>query len=136
VVDFPPHSPKRIEFIQQKSRRGCGIACFAMLVGLLYDDARTYFNRVSDGMYPDDLLEALGGIGLEAEEVKRLPRKRAALVALQWKDESLGGHYVVWDPHRRQFLDPLHGLVERNDMLECADVDHIWAVEAVLPMKE
>jgi hypothetical protein len=129
---FPPHNPQRIEFIQQKSRRGCGIACFAMLVGLMYDDAKTYFDRVSDGMYPDDLLEALDVAGIETCEVRRLPRKRAALVALQWKDSDLTGHYVVWDPARRQFLDPLHGVVDRQDLLDCAEIEHIWAAEAVI----
>lgn len=129
---FPPHNPRCIELIQQKSRRGCGIACFAMLVGLLYDDARSHFNRVGDGMYPDDLLDTLDRAGLETDEVKRLPRKRAALVAIQWKDSDLSGHYVVWDPARQQFLDPLHGVVDRKSLLACAEIEHIWAVDAVI----
>jgi len=129
---FPFHNPRRIEFIQQKSRRGCGIACFAMLVGLMYDDAKRHFHRVSNGMYPDDLLDALENEDIVAYEVKRLPRKRAALVALQWKNSDLTGHYVVWDPARRQFLDPRHGVVDRQDLLECADIEHIWAVDVVI----
>ena len=130
--EFPSHNPKCIEFIQQKSRRGCGIACFAMLVGLMYDDAKTYFNRVSDGMYPDDLLDALDVAGIEVSEVKHLPRKQAALVALQWNKSGLAGHYVVWDPSRRQFLDPLHGVVDRDDLMEFANIEHIWATEVII----
>lgn len=129
---FPSHSPRCIEFIQQKSRRGCGIACFAMLVGLMYDEAKRHFRRVGDGMYPDDLLEALENEGIEAFEVQCLPRKRAALVALQWKNKDLTGHYVIWDAARRQFLDPLYGVVDRKDLLACAEIEHIWAVNAII----
>lgn len=129
ATDHPPHNPKGIEFIQQRSRAGCGIACFAMLAGVLYSEARHYFKRVRDGMYPDDLLEALERVDVETSEVKRLPRKRAALVAVQWKAPGTPGHYVVWDPARRQFLDPLYGLVDKERMLEHAEIEHIWRTE-------
>jgi hypothetical protein len=132
VTAFPCHNPQRIEFIQQKSSRGCGIACFAMLAGLMYDDARKRFRKVGDGLYPDDLLEVLDAAGIETCEVDRLPRKRAALVAIQWKDVGLAGHYLVWDPSRQQFLDPLHGIVNRQALLVCADIEHIWAVEIIM----
>lgn len=133
---FPSHRPQQIEFIQQRNRSDCGTACVAMLAGLMYDTVRSLMRRSRGGSYPDDVLEVLEDLGFEWREVSSLPGRGGALVALQWRDEQYGGHYVVWDSRRKQFLDPLHGVVGKRDMMKHAAVDHIWTVVRKKPAAE
>jgi len=107
----------------------CGIACTAMLAGLLYDDALPFFNDFdhANGLYPDDVLEVLDDLGIPCRSMHSLPKRQPALVAVNWRDEELGGHYVIWDPDRKQFLDPLHGLIGRRELLRLCRVEHIWS---------
>lgn len=101
-----------------------------MLAGLLYDDALPFFDGSdhSNGLYPDDVLGVLEDLGISCRSVQRLPRRQAALVAINWRDQDFGGHYVVWDPNRGQFIDPLHGLVGRRELLRACRIEHIWSV--------
>lgn len=100
-----------------------------MLAGLLYEDSLSFFRSMdhSCGLFPDDVLEILEGLGLPGREVGSLPRRQPALVAVEWRDVP-GGHYLVWDPERRLFLDPLFGLLPRKDVLTHCRIDHIWSV--------
>lgn len=100
-----------------------------MLAGLLYDDALPFFAKIdhSNGLFPDDVLEMLEDLGISCRTVRGLPRRQPALVAVAWLDREFGGHYVVWDPERGQFLDPLHGLVGRREMMRLCKVEHIWS---------
>lgn len=129
-LSFPIHDPRRIEFIQQRKRWDCGVACVAMLAGLLYDDALSLFAHFGhgSGLFPDDVLEVLEDLGLPAKAASGLPKRQPALVAVDWMEEGLSGHYVVWDPGRRQFLDPLHGLVGRRELLRLCRIEHVWTI--------
>lgn len=131
IKKYPTHKPKQIEFIEQKRKTDCGIACVAMLSRRLYEEIVSLFpelNRSKDGLYPDDVLEALDELGFNYNESDSLPKKGAALVAVQWKSPELSGHYVVWDSKRGQFLDPVNGIVNKREMLKFADVELIWRV--------
>lgn len=126
---FPLHNPHHIEYVQQRLKTDCGVACFAMITGKLYLDAKIIIGRVRGGIYPDDLLEILDDFGYYYKEVKSLPKNGIALVAIQWKKPNLSGHYIIWDSERSQFLDPINGLIDQNEMLKFATIDYIWKIK-------
>ena len=123
---FPTHNPKHVEYIQQRTKTDCGVACLAMLTDNLYSTIKEIVGKTR-GLYPDDVLEYLEDFGYEYVEVKKLP-KGIALVALQWKEPGLSGHYVVWDSKRKQFLDPINGVIDKSEMLKFAKIDYIWKI--------
>jgi hypothetical protein len=100
-----------------------------MLAGLMYDDALPFFKAFdhNNGLFPDDVLEVLDDLGIPCRPVRSLPKRQPALVAISWRDQDFGGHYVVWDPERGQFIDPLHGLIGRREFLRLCHVDHVWS---------
>lgn len=130
--NIPQHNPKQVEFIEQRKKTDCGIACLAMLCHCLYKEMALVFyskrKTTKGGIYPDDMLEMLEEMGYEWTESKRLPARGCALVAVKWKEPNLSGHYVVWDGKRKQFLDPLHGVIDKDDFLSLIDIDEIWKV--------
>jgi hypothetical protein len=100
-----------------------------MIVGFLYEDARRLFPKtISRGLFPEQLLEKLDDVGFDAVETKSLPKKGIALVTITWKKEESGGHFVVWDSKRKQFLDPVFGIIDREEMIKCADIEDIWKI--------
>jgi hypothetical protein len=119
-----------VEFIQQRRRWDCGVACAAMLSGLLYDAVLPFFGRRGrrNGLFPDDILEILDDLDVSCQSVDKLPRRSPALVAIAWRKEGLSGHFVVWDPKRNQFLDPIYGLVDKDEMLRACRIEHIWSI--------
>lgn len=127
---FPSHSPQGLEFIEQRGKTDCGVACIAMLSKRLYSEIISLFPhlKVKDGLYPDDVLEALEDLGYNYQEVSSLPKRGSALVAIEWKEKKISGHYVVWDSKRKQFLDPLHGVVKKREMLKFAQIEHTWRI--------
>jgi len=128
---IPSHRPRQIEFVEQRRKTDCGIACIAMLTKHLYEEVTEQFpelKRSRGGLYPHRVLDILDSLGYDYNEICRLPQKGAALVAVQWRQPNLSGHYVVWDSKRRQFLDPKHGLINKREMLRLADVEIIWRI--------
>jgi hypothetical protein len=102
-----------------------------MLTKHLYDEVIEQFpelGRSRGGLYPHRVIDILDSFGYDCNEMPRLPQKGAALVAVQWKQPDLSGHYVVWDSKRRQFLDPKYGLINQRDMLKLAEVELIWRI--------
>lgn len=100
-----------------------------MLAGLLYEDALSFFRHFdhSNGLFPDDVLEALDDLGIAYRLMSRLPKRQPALVAVGWREDGYSGHYMVWDPERGQLLDPTHGLIDRRDLSRFCVIEHIWA---------
>ena len=127
---FPSHGPKGVEFVEQRGKTDCGIACIAMLSRRLYSEIVSLFPylKAKDGLYPDDVLEALEDLGYNYKEVNNLPKRGSALVAIEWKEPKVSGHYVVWDSKRKQFLDPLHGVIKKKEMLKFAKIEHTWRI--------
>lgn len=126
------HNPKQIEFIEQRKKTDCGVACLAMLMGRLYDEILVLFpkfKKTKNGLFPEDILDVLEDSGYYYNEINKMPMKGVALVAIAWKDPDLSGHYVVWDSKRKQFLDPLHGIINKSDLFELAEIEHIWRVK-------
>jgi len=131
-LQVPHHKPRQVEFIEQRRKTDCGIACLAMLCNCLYKEMASIFygkrKTAKGGIYPDDMLEIIEEMGYDYKEVKKLPARGCALVAVQWKESNLSGHYVVWDSNRKQFLDPLHGAIDKEDFLNLVEVEEIWRV--------
>lgn len=124
------HNPKQVEYVPQRKKKDCGIACLAMLTGVLYDtiiDAYPHLKRKRIGLYEDEMLEILEDFGYSCDEIGSLPARSTALVAVDWKEND-AGHYIVWDAKRKQFLDPLYGLVDKNEMLKNVSIDYIWKI--------
>lgn len=131
MSNVPKHNPKQVEFVEQQKKTDCGIACVAMLTNRLYSEIIGIFpelKRRRGGLYPDDIFEVLDELGYSYREMKRLPRRGPALVAIEWKDPSLSGHYIVWDSKRRKFLDPLNGVMGKREMLKYAKIEYIWRI--------
>jgi hypothetical protein len=131
-MSYPAHSPKQIEFIGQRRKTDCGIACAGMLCGLLYGDVLAILQGLSinykKGINLDEMFEFFDECNKSCFKVDKLPSKGQALVTIQWKD-TCSGHYIVWDSKRKQFLDPLHGLVGRREMTKYASIESVWKVE-------
>jgi len=129
---FPSHKPKQVEFIEQRKKADCGIACAAMLANRLYAEVvavvQVMHISTNKGMCLDKMFELLDEFGYFCREVDKLPQKGRALVTIQWKEKSMSGHYVVWDSRRKQFLDPLHGVIGKREMLKYAEIESIWKV--------
>jgi ABC-type bacteriocin/lantibiotic exporter with double-glycine peptidase domain len=131
IKKYPTHRPKQVEYIEQKRRTDCGIACVAMITRHLYDDIVSIFpelSRSKGGLYPDDVLEVIEELDYNYNETDSLPNIGVALVAIQWKAPKLPGHYVVWDSKRKQFLDPINGIINKREMLRFADMESIWRI--------
>jgi ABC-type bacteriocin/lantibiotic exporter with double-glycine peptidase domain len=132
LFKFPVHKPKQIEFIAQRKKTDCGIACAAMLAYCTYDKAfaisKLLRKSIKSGLFLDDLLKILDYLNFSSNQVKTLPRKGCALVTINWKKKNLSGHFVVWDGKRGQFLDPIFGVIEKEDMLESANIEEIWKI--------
>lgn len=128
-MKFPIHTPKQIEFVEQRKKRDCGVACVAMLTKHLYKDIILVFPELTrrSGLHMDEILDILDAFGYYCSEVKMLP-KGSALVGIQWKSPNLNGHFVVWDGKRNQFLDPKYGIINKNNMLKVANIDIILKV--------
>jgi ABC-type bacteriocin/lantibiotic exporter with double-glycine peptidase domain len=131
LKNFPSHRPRQIEFVEQRRKTDCGIACIAMLTKHLYNEVIEQFpelKRSRGGLYPHVVVDILDSFGYDCNETYKLPQKGSALVAVQWKQPNLSGHYVVWDSKRRQFLDPQHGIINQREMLKLAEVELIWRI--------
>jgi ABC-type bacteriocin/lantibiotic exporter with double-glycine peptidase domain len=132
LFHFPKHKPKQIELILQKKKTDCGIACIAMLVFCSYEVALEAAKKLristKNGLYLDDFFEILEFFDYFARQVKMLPKRGCALVTINWKKKGLSGHFVVWDGKRNQFLDPIFGVINREDMLESAEIEEIWKI--------
>lgn len=131
-MNFPSHKPKQVEFIEQRKKSDCGIACAAMLSYKLYGEVYAISQALDihfrHGICLNKMFELLDELKCKYKEVSCLPTKGKALVAIQWKDQFLSGHYVVWDGKRKQFLDPLHGALNKRDLLKVADIESIWKI--------
>ena len=130
----PKHRPKQIEFIEQRKKNDCGVACVAMLVGHLYSEIIVLFpklKRTKGGLFPDELFEIFEDLNFSYKENNVLPKKGRALVAISWNDKTLSGHYVVWDSVRKQFLDPTHGVINKRELLNLAKIDYIWRITKI-----
>lgn len=131
-MSFPSHKPKQIEFIEQRKKSDCGVACAAMLSNRLYGEAAAVAQALrinsKKGICLDEMFELLDEFGYYCKEIDKIPTKGRALVTIQWKEKELSGHYVVWDAKRKQFLDPLHGVFGKREMTKYAEIESVWKV--------
>jgi ABC-type bacteriocin/lantibiotic exporter with double-glycine peptidase domain len=120
-----------MEFIEQRTKTDCGVACVAMLSNHLYMEIIGLFpglKRNKKGLTPGSLLDVLEDLQYTYQEIKTLPNFGRALVAIRWKNKDFSGHFVTWDGKRKQFLDPLHGAINKKEFLKKVIIDNIWKI--------
>ena len=131
-MDFPSHKPKRMEFIEQRKKSDCGVACAAMLCDRLYGEviavAQALGINIKRGMFPEEMFELIEEFGKYCARIDKIPNIGRALIAIRWKQKTLSEHYVVWDAKRKQFLDPLHGVYGKREFFKFAEIDSIWKI--------
>lgn len=131
-MKIPSHKPKQLEFIEQRKKADCGIACAAMLCDRLYGDVIAISQALGikhkKGICLDEMFEIFEEFDRDYNEIFELPTKGRALLAVQWKEQDLSGHYIVWDSKRKQFLDPLYGIISKREMLKLIHIDSIWRI--------
>jgi hypothetical protein len=104
-----------------------------MLTRQLYETVEELFKSGDrktsrGGLFPEEMSELLCAFGFRCAPARKLPKRGQALVGIQWLEEGLSGHFIVWDAKRQQFLDPLHGVFDKEELDKCALIEEIWNV--------
>lgn len=100
-----------MKLVEQDHIDGCGVACFAMLTGRTYKEAREVLHP-GGGSYTanEALVEALQAHGYAIETRFMLPTIRDLHTSLLVVRYRIGGgmfmHSVVWDAEQQKVLDP------------------------------
>lgn len=120
---------EQITQVSQEHEKTCGVACFAMVTGLSYEDSLEKFPRArEEGVTLEDLYAQLYGIG--AKPIKYattcMPAERLFIISVPSINIPGGGHWLVADSRRgaeRMIYDPNLGSHRRisygyNDVSE------------------
>lgn len=108
-----------MEYIRQRTRGDCGVACIAMLVGVSYETAwdvsKPYMNH-PDGNIPFEVLcPVFHALGFKTAVLPFHPDNAPdnSLCEVRYTvDGHEVWHYVVWDAVARRFCDPQRIAVE------------------------
>lgn len=98
--------------VTQKLDYGCGVACFAFVCDLTFEQALAYLGKeysIKHGWRPSDLVIALNSRGYEYKNnyVRKKPTKDYSEATIVLIERSLGypvGHYLVL--HNGKWMDP------------------------------
>lgn len=111
-----------IESITQKLDYGCGVACFAYICGLSFENAVEFLGKeysVKNGWRPSDLVNELirAGYSYKNRYVRKNAHDEYPIQSIVLIERSRGypvGHYLVLTP--RGWMDPWINLSETNDI--------------------
>jgi hypothetical protein len=112
---------KALMYVPQIDEDGCAVAAFAMLARTSYYKAgRVCFPRnynTSKAMSPNELASALRKFGVKTIRSTQISRhwNKPFTISFDWATAE-GGHFVVWCPVARKFLDPGYTKALRNDI--------------------
>ena len=108
--------------ITQKLDYGCGVACFAFVCNMTFEEAVVFLGKeysVKHGWRPSDLVSALGRFGLSyknhyvrRKDVDDYPR--GSIVLIERSDDYPVGHYLTLTA--RGWMDPWINLSETKDI--------------------
>lgn len=116
-----------MEFVRQRDRMDCGVACTAMLCGVSYEEAWKQFawkpSQYTHGLTTKDIREAaerlgyitIGGVGgrlLPCGPTRWEAIPSRSLVKIPHPTRPGVWHWVVW--HRRKVYDPARGVFRLN----------------------
>ena len=105
--------------VLQSTPHGCGIACFAMLTSMSFEDAVMIIGNNGDkqGVTAQTLSLALESVGFLLEEARRFGRDSSGHKRKQLKDQGTNcllhaahddeEHWMVWHQASRRVLDPM-----------------------------
>lgn len=111
--------------VTQEFAYGCGIACYAFVLGITYKQAVQRLGEAqakSDRFYVKDVREELNKAGLPygSKHIKphnrRLIYTEGAIVLVRRSKRYPTGHYLV--RHEGQWMDPWINLPRNNDILK------------------
>lgn len=111
--------------ITQEFEYGCGIACFAFLLGVSYKQAAKMLGEVqskSDRFWVKDLCSALNAQGLNykrnyvKQHIKPILLKDGTIVLIGRSKTHPTGHYLV--RHNNLWMDPWINLPRSKDILK------------------
>lgn len=110
-----------MESITQKLDYGCGVACFAFVCNMSFDEAIEFLGReysVRDGWRPSDLVSELNRYGFSYRNryVRKITIKYPihSIVLIERSKEYPVGHYLVLTP--RGWMDPWINLSETKNI--------------------
>ena len=108
--------------ITQKLDYGCGVACFAFVCNMNFDEAIKFLGReysVKNGWRPSDLSKELNGFGFNYKNF--YVRKKVhieyplnSIVLIEKSQQYPVGHYLVLTP--KGWMDPWINLPKTNDI--------------------
>jgi len=105
--------------VVQSTPHGCGIACFAMLTSMRFEDAARIIGHSGDtqGVTAQALSSALESTGILLGEARYFGKVSSAYKRKRLKDQrtdcllhasiSDEGHWMVWHHASRRVLDPM-----------------------------
>lgn len=108
--------------ITQKLDYGCGVACFAFVCGMNFEEAVAFLGReysVKYGWKPSDLVAALDrcGISYENHYVRKkddMEYPKGSIVLIERSKDYPVGHYLILTT--QGWMDPWINLPETNDV--------------------
>ena len=64
------------------------------------------------------------------DEIKEVPKgvNGPDLIQVVKNDRGKVCGTIVWESKRKQFLDPIFGVINKDDMLCCAEIEDIWKI--------
>lgn len=108
--------------ITQELTYGCGVACFAFVCDITFEEAVTILGRgysVKHGWRPSDLVAALNQYGLSYKNcyVRKKPGANypdGTIILIERSALYPVGHYVVL--HNKQWMDPWINMSEAGEV--------------------
>lgn len=108
--------------ITQELDYGCGVACFAFVCGMSFQDAVAYLGRdysVKRGWRPSDLIIALNRYGLTyknnyVRKQRHIDFSNGTIVLIERSVTYPVGHYLVL--HDGEWMDPWINMPENNKL--------------------
>ena len=113
-----------IESITQKIDYGCGVACFAFVCDMTFEEAIEFLEKeysVKHGWKPSDLVVALNRFGLSyknhyVRKSDSVKYPNGTIVLIERSESYSVGHYLTLTT--RGWMDPWINLPETNSIVE------------------
>lgn len=110
--------------ITQKSAYGCGVACFASVCGMSFDEAVDFLGReysVKHGWKPSDLVKSLNTFGYMYKNnyVRKNDQHKyplGSVILIERSPQYTVGHYLLFTA--KGWMNPWINLLETKDINE------------------
>jgi hypothetical protein len=101
---YKARAPKLTKLIRQRYPYDCAVASSAMYLGITWEEVRSHFGDITEGIPTNKVCEFLWSQGQNVEFYRdQLPTKKALVIALSRNHEE-GWHMMYFDG--RKLFDP------------------------------